>query len=108
MNLTIDSGFHVTTAAHAMSIMFFISDCILVSLIASPKHPQSFIGFAIVNHIVMAVIMHMNANIILEHILRLMANSMNIPSENSSPDIATDVVSVIQSGIMPAIPTAPR
>ena len=74
------------------------SVCMLVSITASPKHPQSETGSAMAIHTVIAVIAIMKSSIAADVALRLMAKSMNMPSENSTADSAIDEHSVSQSG----------
>ena len=70
----------------------------LLSTMASPKHPQSETGSAMAVHTVMAVITTMKSSITADVALRLMAKSMNMPNENSIADSAIDEHSVSQSG----------
>ena len=87
--------------AQTNNMIFFSSVCPLVSLIASPKQPQSFIGLAHTNHMVNNVMMTINAKQTREISLRRMAKRRNTPMQNSRLDITTEASKVIQSGIVP-------
>ena len=73
--------------AQTNNMIFFSSVCPLVSLIASPKQPQSFIGLAHTNHMVNNVMMTINAKQTREISLRRMAKRRNTPMQNSRLDI---------------------
>ena len=94
MNLTIANGaFHIAKAA-ASSIMFLPKVCQLVSLRASPKHPQSLTGFARAIHTVVAVIIAMKRRMVFDTSLLLMAKSSRMPRLNSKAARITDAPSV--------------
>src|SRR5574344_2474125 len=99
MNLIILNGHIAKVIEQANNTMFLMKVCMLVRCMASPKHPQSFTGLHITNHKVMRVIIAINGDVIFEISLRLIANSRNIPKQNSSAASAVDVKRVIQSGI---------
>ena len=76
-------------------------------MMASPKQPQSVIGSAIHSHSVMAVISPMNAAAMRDTTLRCMANSRNMPRQNSSADSDTDSPSVTHGLAACSSPAAP-
>ena len=98
MSLGIASGHRAIAAVHARSTMFLASVCALVSVIASPKQPQSFTGSATYIHTVTAVITTMSAASTFDTARRLMANITSTPSVNSIAASATAPHRVSQSG----------
>ena len=72
--------------AHTSSTTFFQNVCQLVSTSASPKHPQSLMGFSMANHSVSGVITAIISNISLDVSRRRIANSRKTPKQNSTAD----------------------
>ncbi len=108
MSLAISRGHFAITTAHANKMMFFISVCVLVSTMASPKHPQSFTGLATAIHKVSTVMTTITAVTMRLTIRRCMANKRYMPKANSKAANITDAVSVAQSGIHGVSPMASR
>ena len=102
----ISVGLHATRAAQARSTTFLASVSPLVSLMASPKQPQSLTGLSTKIHTVRAVMTAMNASVSLLTTRRQMARSMSIPIQNSTALSATEAARVAQSGMAPATPMA--
>ena len=100
MKRAISAGRHATSVAHAISTMFFSSVSPLVSLSASPKHPQSFTGSAMYIHTVSAVITLIRASVSFDTMCLRTAKSMNTPSENSRAPSAIATITSAQSGRM--------
>lgn len=96
------------TMAQPSSTMFFNNVSVLLSLIASPKHPQSLMGLAMANHSVTTVMIAMKTSVIFDTTRRLMASRMNTPKQNSKADKTTEAPNVIQSGTMPCHANASR
>lgn len=105
-NLIILSGLHAVTTAIVSKAMFFHSVCVLVSLTASPKHPQSLMGLAMASHSVTAVITESRPTVAHEVCRRLMANSRNMPRQNSTAANPIEKANSTQSGRAPSRPTA--
>lgn len=98
MNLPMSIGHTATTREHANSTMFLPSVSQLVSVTASPKHPQSLMGLAMTSQSVSGVIMHMTATISLDTTLRHTAKSRNTPRQNSTAERSTDEARTANSG----------
>ena len=108
MKRTIAMGHFATIAEHASKMIFLIKVWVFVSLIASPKHPQSFTGFANAIQMVIIVIITIKAKTIFEIILRLMAKRRKTPSESSRVASSMEAVRVAKSGTNVAIPRVSR
>ena len=108
MNRTIFCGYMNIITEQAKSTMFLMSVSTFVSIIASPKHPQSDTGFAIAIQTVMAVIIAMKANISFDVACRRIAKRVKIPNENSTAASPIAMMSVSQSGMKLANPKASR
>lgn len=98
-NLAMQSGRFHKMMAIASKMMFLTKVSPLLSLMASPKQPQSLTGFAITIHRVRSVMQIITNNNILVTIRLRMAKSNRIPKLNSIVDKKTEKVSVAQSGI---------
>lgn len=93
-NRTIFSGHRATIITAMSSTMFFPKVCQFVRWMASPKQPQSVMGLNIASHAVMSVITAMKTSMSFDTWRRLMASSMNMPRENSSPASSTAIAMV--------------
>ena len=98
MRRIIRSGHKATMTAHADSTTFFQNVIQLLRWTASPKQPQSEIGFAMASHSVSGVINAMRNSEMRVTRRRWMAKSRQMPNVNSnaaSPTAATiKIVSV--------------
>ena len=80
------------------STTFFQKVCQLVSTSASPKQPQSLMGFSMASHSVSSVITTIMASVSLVTTRRRMAKSRQMPSTNSMADCRMEAESVTKSG----------